>query len=505
MILNLIYGLLVSIIVIITYIIAGCANMFKKQPKYGSALDMMSDILGGSEVTPLHESGFVLGGVSSAVDTPTDATTDATTDITHTLTPTPKFIIRDPKLKAEFTKNFMRVYNSPPRAPDIILDQLDSSLPYNTQQLYTSAYHIGQRKLILNEIQFLSKATNNGIVIYAGSAPSNKGAFLAHLFPRLRFIFIDPNKFDIVPYGEIEITHTAATNDTSPADLADEMLGAIVHSHICTANVYMTGGIAAEFGQRFAKGMFEELNIPGFASPINLYFISDIRTNIDDSFPTTFDLMWNSAQHINWVTKLSPTASMLKFRTPYFNETDEQLLEFEAKSQEEPFKGDFDAAAPYANLRTFTSRTFNYFDGEIFIQPWAPISSTESRLVFEGIPLARTYDPSDYENKFFYYNKILRAYQYYNNPNADKNLGFDHCADCALENQIWTEYCLSLGVIPTDIRKDVHFYVKTLSQLTFRPLLHDDHGKRFGKLPMNVIVEKFNSYSPKKKKQYRPK
>jgi Poly A polymerase regulatory subunit len=509
--LNLIYGLFLTILVLIISLISDIVDMFTKRGKdvklgahaqqntaftkaqqntaftkaqqntttITSALSMMDDILGGDPVgmiEPVTQSEFVIGGATNA-NTKVD------------------FPIADATLKQQFEEGFNRIYDAPPRAPDEIFAHIDGELSYNEEVLYTPAYHIGQRKLILNEIQFLSKIGQNAVVVYAGSAPSNKGAFLAHLFPRMRFCFIDPNKFEIRPYGNIEVKHLDASNDTSAKDLVDSLLAAIKHANICTARVYMTAAIAEEFGQR----NLATIGIPGWKETPGLYFISDIRTNIDDIPPTTFDIMWNSAQHVNWITKMKPVRSMLKFRCPFFNEDAYTLAKYDVKSHESPFAEDFDAAAAAGiDLRTFTEKTFQYFDGEIFIQPWAPISSTESRLVVASQPQIRKYDYHEYENKFFYYNKLLRAYQYYINPNANKALGFDHCADCALENLIWTEYCLSCGINPDAMKSEIHHYVKTLSELTFRQLNYGHHGRHFGKLPLDVIVRRHAEYKVKK-------
>lgn len=464
----------------------------KNQVSIGAALSTMDDILGGDPV--VAESEFVdvsvaLGG--SARESTSDSKHDSKRESNSV--ESPDFPIYDPVLKKQFTEGFLQVYGAPPRDPVVMFDQIDGEMDYNDTPLYTPAYHIGQRKLILNEIQFLTKIRGNAIVVYAGSAPSIKGAFMAHLFPRIRFIFIDPNKFEIRPYGSISVEHTTITNDTPPADAVDKLLSSAVKHDICTARVYMTAGIAAEFGRRYADGELAALKIAGFKSP-ELYFISDIRTNIDDVPPTSFDIMWNSAQHINWILQMKPARSMLKFRCPFFNETNDELAEYEARSRTAPYSADFDAAETICNLRTFTSREFSYFDGEIYLQPWAPISSTESRLVFDGIPTVRKYDRVQYENKFYYYNKLLRPYQYYKNPNADRGLGFDHCADCALENAIWTDYCAAAGVSPDAVNEEIHHYVGVLSELTFRQLKHGQHGNAFGRLPINEILRRHIQY-----------
>ena len=57
--------------------------------------------------------------------------------------------------------------------------------------------HLGQRKLLLTEIEFYNKCIkfneNNNIVIYAGSALGEHQTIIAKMFPKLKFILIDPN------------------------------------------------------------------------------------------------------------------------------------------------------------------------------------------------------------------------------------------------------------------------------------------------------------------------
>lgn len=442
------------------------------------------------------------------------------------LTPlTPDFPIKDPELKAAYTKAFSEVYNSPKAPPVVTFDDIHGSLKYTDDPIYTSAYHIGQRKLILNEIQFLARIPPNerSLIVYAGAAPSNKGAMLASLFPKLKFLLIDPAPFEIRPYNNVVVTTLNVTNETDAVDLIDKAMDAFndtVPSNICTAQVFMTGLIALELGRRFnvpndPVTNIDLINIAQTKSKHTfekLYFISDIRTTVDDESVKTFDIVWNSTQHVEWVTKMNPTESMLKFRTPFYNETDDELRAFAELSRQSPFNTSFDYCdqlqltdekGNIINYRNFTDKSFVFFDGTIYIQPWAPIESTETRLVFKGVPLMVAYNLSEYENKFFYYNKILRNYQQYQNDNANHKLGFDHCADCSLENLIWTDYCKSRGVTDTGIvRSQVKFYVETLSKLTYRPLLHDNHGKSFKPIPLNVLMHKIANYDPQPKKKF---
>jgi hypothetical protein len=460
---------------------------FGSAQNMSSALDFMAEALGGATT---HES---TQHTQHTHEQPTQHTHEQPTQHTHESTqhthePTPDFPIADPELKRDYTAAFLEVYGTSPIPPIVRYNEITRSLKYSSlQQIYTPAYHIGQRKLILNEIQFLTKIKGPALVVYAGAAPSNKGAMLASLFPQLKFLLIDPANFDIRPYRGVKIHHLDVTNDTSPIDVIDAAKKAFETADVVTAQVYMSGGIAEELGMNFGEKSFRKDNVPA------MYFMSDIRTNMVAEGPTTIDLLWNSAQHLQWVHLMHPRSTMLKFRIPFFNESDGELLKYEEMSHQKPYADafDFTSSTLGVDMRTFVQRKFSFFAGEIFLQPWAPISSTETRLVFNGVPDVREYHLHEYENKFFYYNQILRAYQLYQNPNANRKLGFDHCIDCALENVIWADYCASRGLGDDHVLE----YVKALSKITYRPLLHGNHGRAFGPIPLSLLEKRFAEYN----------
>jgi cap2 methyltransferase len=48
------------------------------------------------------------------------------------------------------------------------------------------------------------------------------------------------------------------------------------------------------------------------------------------------------------------------------------------------------------------------FTGDIYVQPWAPHSSTESRLICTAQNELVKYDNLEYEEKFFHHNDVVR-------------------------------------------------------------------------------------------------
>lgn len=147
----------------------------------------------------------------------------------------------------------------------------------------------------------------------------------------------------------------------------------------------------------------------------NILFISDIRTDAftiekrEQVIPDDMELQKN------WIEIMKPYASMVKFTLPWNN----------------------------VNI--------NYFKGDILIQPYAPINSTETRLIIDHNDkfVQINYNSEQYNNLLFEHNIIIREwYKYNNNPlitglqNNDikkynRNLNYD----CSSEILILRYYC----------------------------------------------------------------
>lgn len=151
--------------------------------------------------------------------------------------------------------------------------------------------HWGQRKLLLSEIEFLTKYVKPGKsynIVYAGAAPGIHTGMLTELFPRNKFILIDPEKFRVKSSDNIVIRRELFTNE-----IAEE---------------------------------YSELD--------NLLFISDIRSG-------------KSSDHVSrdmemqrkWVEIMNPMACMLKFRLPWLDPSLESEGKINDKYSMEYFDG----------------------------------------------------------------------------------------------------------------------------------------------------------------------
>ncbi|VVU95493.1 Poly A polymerase regulatory subunit [seawater metagenome] len=125
-------------------------------------------------------------------------------------------------------------------------------------------------------------------------------------------------------------------------------------------------------------------------------FISDIRTE-----PTEEEIFKNNNWQKKWVQIINPEYSQLKFRIPRIGEN------------------------------------YVYLEGNIYLQMYPPLASTETRLVVKKNAKEIKYNLESYENKLYYHNRVLRACVY---PNNIKIKGLDNCYDCSAFVGLITKY-----------------------------------------------------------------
>lgn len=336
--------------------------------------------------------------------------------------------IDDEELKELYVRYMTQTLAVKDADPLINFDDLTEELPYTDKvDLFKPSIHIGHRKLGLTEIRFLSRfadPSKEQIVLYTGASPWTQGGLLMRLFPNIKFILVDPVR---VNAKDLKVRTVMIDTNRSPSyQSAKRELLKIKESD---EKVF---AFQVLFGNNFAQAIHDVFP--------EIYFMSDIRTVSGPSeFPDSLDILWNMAQQMNWMFIMKPALSMLKFRHPYY----EDNSAFNRLHRREPYRSEF--ARAKANGIDFVTNQKNkkliYLMGEIEIQPWAPKSSTESRLIvahpFELFDYGHI---SDWENKYFYYTAVARAYGHYINPNANLEIGFCNCNDCAVENYIWTQY-----------------------------------------------------------------
>jgi len=351
------------------------------------------------------------------------------------------------------------------------VEQIPHELPYEEKMCIPKIdSHIGQRKLLLSEVQFLNNSTSE-YVVYAGSAPGNKTHLLYKLFPKKKLILVDPNRFDLLvngksshrsaPHGDIVHIKSAYPTKSNTVNVEDEeMVEFIKNSHygIFIIEDYMTDKLAK---------IFKDLG--------QVDFISDIRSNIANRrFPMDLDIAWNNCMMYNWIRIMRPVVSMIKIRMLFGSDPKDQvvpdyiLADFATASKPvgDEHLGTVDFLTDYrANVTKMPV-------GSLYLQCWSPMSSTELRLRInrEDIDNIVEYNTREIENKMCYYNSIVRSWACCNNTSADKTLGFCHCADCSLENKIWVDYVNNQERTRESVKSRVLKLVSMTDVATSRPL-----------------------------------
>lgn len=266
---------------------------------------------------------------------------------------------------------------------------------YRQEAYHPKAIHSGQRKLLLSEIEFLTRIISKEkalgknekyTLLYIGAAPGVHIPLLAEKFPEVKFILYDPANFEIKPNDQIEI-----------------------HQKLFTDEI-----------------------VQQYQGQQNLLFVSDIRSAPEVAKDPTvkFDLDFedevvkNMTQQEKWVVALQPLRSLLKFRLPYNdpnNPRDENTV-------------------------------YPYLDGIIFFQAYPPEQSGETRLEV-GLPLKKTdYLMVIYEQQMFYFNTKYRIQSF---KHYSKFFGWSY--DTLREYYILYNYYKFRGVADAERRITLDF------------------------------------------------
>lgn len=260
---------------------------------------------------------------------------------------------------------------------------LPSILPYREEGITrgTAIDYSGQRKLLINEVIFMTKFGHlASLVVYIGAAPGEHFQVIARMFPQHEFHLWDPSPFNVP---------------------------AAIRKDIGQGNV------------RIFNSKFTHQNALNYRNQgVKLLFISDLRILTTGAHRQATDPKQKEAERrreeadvhrdnvfqMQLVNIMNPVRSMLKFRLPFI-EIGENYL---------------------------------YPAGQIWLQPWTKPTSAETRLIlseetldpvpptaesatfntglkledFQGKPfklqrIAR-YTLSEYENKLYYHNLVVR-------------------------------------------------------------------------------------------------
>lgn len=316
-------------------------------------------------------------------------------------TPTPK-----PKTPSEDDTEFAQAlqqlqhrhcfyYSSKPSAslPRPSIADLKScyATKYDSSKKHPTNVHIGQRKLLLSEIQLLTtwykEQKNHPIVLYVGAAPGSHLIVLSYMFPSAFFILYDGAKFDtqLAKYPNIYELHEGKQGfvDTT-----------------------MIRNIKKRFQGRGNN---------------SLIFISDIRLDAKDDNAFESAVYKDMQNQQEWMEILRPKMSLLKFRMSYNMRHGDKLV---------------------------------YTKGDIMYQIWPKPASGETRLLVRQADIGKKipYDFKEYEENMAFHNTYKRPFCYKAIPPELHSYIFTDkppnkycpCHDCMAELTVLSEYAKTM-------------------------------------------------------------
>ena len=386
------------------------------------------------------------------------------------------------EIKSTFNKTFV---------PIIKMSQIKKTLPYEyCKDSKSFGLHIGQRKLLLGEVQFLTY-NKQPYCIYPGAAPGHKTHFLSLLFPDIKFILIDPNIFEIVLTNK----NISFRKEKHP-DIV------MLYNHYPTqSNTYDKNKNIEEMNDKEVDKLIEFINNTNYKIYIienymtqklseilkklgKCSFIEDIRSNVTLKAPVDFDIVWNRSMVHNWISVLKPEVSMVKFRIPYFN-AKENLNDY-------PFsKDDFELSKSFGVdfVADYDNGEFKMSKSELYLQTWGGENTSEMRgwIYKKNINKIIAYKLKTIEGKLFYYNKVLRV-TYHTNPYTIKSLHLCNCNDCCIETKIWMEY-----IDVTKSKNTLSYFIKLADTLTSRPLKNKHNNVIYEPLTQDYFIKLVNN------------
>ena len=273
-------------------------------------------------------------------------------------------------------------------------------MPQGTPGGYSTVenVHDGQRKLLMSEIQFLSRVhASKGVnsvdtegrvsltpflCVYTGACHGIHIVDLIDMFPNVYFILIDPGFADPRNAGlrrlwdskRVAVCPTWFDNDTMHAitDWVENRLpNGTIPDHRVLAHLDLL-----ELSQ--TEVTFD-----------NLLFISDIRSHAKDETYIAEEMR----QQKDWFRGLNAFAGLLKFRLPY--------------------------ATPAWIAKSGKDGVYNYLAGTLYLPLYGPRSTTECRLYVERGCQEKDYHPLQHEHFMAGFNSHNRK-QTYNYKVYDK-------------------------------------------------------------------------------------
>ena len=176
-----------------------------------------------------------------------------------------------------------------------------------------------------------------------------------------------------------------------------------------------------------------------------ILLLSDIREETDDT-----DIIEDQEANARWHNIINPDFSYFKFRCPYDN-----------------------------------PKKYKYYDAKVYIQPFAPIDTTESRIIFEKELIPKIWDINEYQGKFNYFNRVLRP-SFYNKSIIKNNDYFDHCYDCTYYSYLIRNYIDNFKEFNPFKTEDIYEIMKQVTDTIAKMTI--DKIKIYNKMIRNNIL-----------------
>lgn len=397
----------------------------------------------------------------------------------------------------DILKSFIKKYSKTEYNPCIVVDDIPDVIPYSSSVvLPRNGIHLGQRKLGLSEIQFLTEHPC-AYVVYAGSSPSQKIYYISQLFPDTKFVLIDPRKPEI--FIDDKRTVFSFHNASIPDNIREKFMDLEETGKNMTADLENLVDTIKDSSARIftIRGYFNN-KLAQTLAPLEANFISDIRsiTERADTGPRDLDVLWNLSQQYNWMRIMNPPVSCVKFRQVFYDSN--AMDYFYGHYNKDLYRKTFEDSKEFGIdfVKNYTDKIWQYPKGDVYLQAWMGLSSTETRLhiLRKDLENIVDYNTSDYEDKFNFYNVFYRCLVKHKNPYTSKKLCADQCNDCSIEVAIWENYIKKVKKEKVTKEK-VWEYIDTLGKYS-KSLCQDWHngedmtGNRVREMITNGIEER---------------
>lgn len=286
--------------------------------------------------------------------------------------------------------------STPPQDAPATFGELPPGFPFRPVPARRQV-HLGQRKLLMGEIEFLmAHGGKSDLVLYVGAAPGNHIELLATLFPQHSFHLCDPARFAVEPSDRVQIH----------------------------------------------RQYFREEDFGKYAGR-RVLLISDIRAgpDRDSDCPDVYEERVEEDNQLQQriVQGVDPAAAMLKFRIPFDHRGPYRYLDGEIHLQ------------CWAKEMSAETRLWVLPRNEGASGQEVPDEADELLLEILGEPPPeaatpvdrwplKDYDPQDYEGRLYRHNLSTRDWARFPPLREGFPPGLDGCYDCARELKIWAAY-----------------------------------------------------------------